>query len=280
MADLTSEAPSTPVPGPNESLDGLPISRREAEVLAALRERLTNAEIAARLFISVRTVESHVSTLLRKLGATDRRELARRAATSQEVRHAGTGVPVALTSFVGRLAECALVAKRLREGRLVTLKGPGGGGKTRLAIEIASEAARSGDSDVAFADLTAAGDGGDVLRVVADAVGVTDEPGRNLADSVLNRLGATQALLVLDNCEQVLDEVAERVSWMLAAAPQVRVLVTSREPLDLPGEVVVSLTPLGVPDTGDASAVAVASSDAGRLFVDRASAVAGAFALT
>src|SRR5436190_795659 len=126
MADLTSEAPSARVPGPNELLDGLPISRREADVLAALRERLTNAEIA-------------------------------------------------------------------------------------------SEAPRSGDSDVAFADLTAAGDGGDVLRVVADAVGVTDEPGRNLADSVLNRLGAAQTLLVLDNCEQVLDEVAERVSWMLAA---------------------------------------------------------------
>ena len=271
---------SPPLPAQNESIDGLPISRREAEVLAVLRERLTNAEIAARLFISVRTVESHVSTLLRKLGASDRRELARRAATSQEVRHAGGGIPVALTSFVGRHDERELVAKRLREGRLVTLKGPGGVGKTRLAIEMASEASRGGDTDVAFADLTAAGDGGDVLRVVATAVGVTDEPGRTLADSVLSRLGGAHTLLVLDNCEQILDDVAELVGWMLAATSEVRVLITSREPLDLPGEVVVSLAPLGVPESADASALAVASSDAGRLFVDRASAVDGAFVLT
>jgi predicted ATPase/DNA-binding CsgD family transcriptional regulator len=268
------------VPEASEAFDGLPISRREAEVLAALRDRLTNAEIAERLFISVRTVESHVSTLLRKLGAADRRELARRAATSQEVRHAGAGLPVALTSFVGRDAEREVVAKHLRAGRLVTLKGPGGVGKTRLAIEVASKRLRDGDDGVAFADLSAAGDGDDVLRVVAEAVGVTDQPGRSSADALLSRLTATPTLLVLDNCEHVLDAVTDRVSWMLAAAPQLRVLVTSREPLDRPGEVVVSLPPLGVPERGGASVTAVASSDAGRLFVDRASAVDGTFRLT
>lgn len=258
----------------------LPVSRREAEVLAALSERLTNAEIAERLFISVRTVESHVSTLLRKLGASDRRELARRAAASQGVRRAGTVVPVALTSFVGRQDERELIAKRLREARLVTLKGPGGVGKTRLAIETAADAARSRDTDVAFADLTAAGDGGDVLRVVAEAAGVTEEPGRTLADSLLGHLGAAPTLLVLDNCEQILDDVAELVGWVLAATTEVRLLITSREPLGLPGEVVVSLAPLAVPDSADQSAVAVATSDAGRLFVDRASAVDAAFVLS
>ena len=263
-----------------EVADPLPISRREAEVLAALGERLTNAEIAERLFISVRTVESHVSTLLRKLGATDRRDVARRAASSQEVRHAGMGLPVALTSFVGRHDERVLVGKRLREGRLVTLKGPGGVGKTRLAIEIASERSGGTDEQVAFADLTAAVDGDDVLRIVAEAVDVPDQPGRKVSDAVLSRLASAPTLLVLDNCEQVLDEVTERVGWMLAAAPELRVLVTSREPLDRPGEVVVSLPPLAVPESDDTSVAAVTSSDAGRLFVDRAAAVDGAFALT
>ena len=114
------------------------ISAREAEVLAALGEHLTNAEIGARLFISIRTVESHVSSLLRKLQVDDRRALAAVAANLHSDPALGVGtpsvvapaLPSALTPFVGRVAERATLAEALREHRLVTAVGPGGVGKT------------------------------------------------------------------------------------------------------------------------------------------------------
>lgn len=110
---------------------GVGISAREAEVLAAIGERLTNAEIGARLFISIRTVESHVSSLLRKLGADDRRALAA-AAGSLDADHKAAALPSPLTPFVGRSAERAALSAALGEHRLVTAVGPGGVGKTRL----------------------------------------------------------------------------------------------------------------------------------------------------
>ncbi|MFF1615808.1 response regulator transcription factor, partial [Amycolatopsis sp. NPDC058278] len=116
---------------------GAGISAREAEVLAALGEHLTNAEIGARLFISVRTVESHVSSLLRKLRVADRRALAVVAATTQPPVPAV--LPSRLTPFVGRVAERAALTEALSEHRLVTAVGPGGVGKTRLALSVAGE---------------------------------------------------------------------------------------------------------------------------------------------
>ncbi len=128
------------------------VSPREAEVLALVGEQLTNPEIAARLYISVRTVESHVSSLLRKLGVDDRRglvALARAAPvpvdqgpTSGERLTGGLqGAPEAFTSFIGRDADVRAVLGTLEGSRLVTLTGPGGIGKTRLAIEVGNRTA-------------------------------------------------------------------------------------------------------------------------------------------
>jgi DNA-binding CsgD family transcriptional regulator len=133
-------------------LDTTTISVREAEVLNALGDRLTNAQIAQKLHISVRTVESHVSSLLRKLGAADRRELASKSAVppifptpepelAPDVPQV-VGLPATWTTFVGRSAELAELSHALSSNRLVTLVGPGGVGKTRLAVVAAADNVR------------------------------------------------------------------------------------------------------------------------------------------
>jgi DNA-binding CsgD family transcriptional regulator len=123
--------------------DGRPgISAREAQVLAGVAEHLTNAEIAARLVLSVRTVESHVSSLLRKLGASDRRALLAHAALVSHPRFGDRprpSWPAPLTAFIGRATERGDLADALSSHRLVTAVGPGGIGKTRLAQTVATD---------------------------------------------------------------------------------------------------------------------------------------------
>ena len=248
------------------------MSEREAEVLDAVGAHLSNAQIAGRLHISVRTVESHVSSLLRKFGAADRRELAG-LASAVGAPAAAIGLPARWTSFVGREGERATVLAALGEARLVTLVGPGGVGKTRLAVEAAREAASSFPSGCAFADLVPVRDGF-VVQSVASVLGVSERPQQPLAEAVLDYLAGRRALLVLDNCEHLLAEAAAFTERLLAACPGVRALVTSRERLAVAGEHLVTVPPLSlVADVADG----VASSEAALLFIDRACAVNSGF---
>ncbi|WP_103564302.1 ATP-binding protein [Actinomadura rubteroloni] len=237
------------------------ISAREAEVLALLGEHRSNAEIAARLTISVRTVESHVSSLLRKLDVPDRRALSRRAA---ERTRPAPALPVPLTSFVGRARERAELAEAVGAHRQVTMLGPGGVGKTRLALAVAADVAADFPDGVWFADLVPVTDPGRVPAAVAAAVGVGEQLGHDVADAVPAALADRQALLVLDNCEQVRDGVAPFLERLLTSCPGLRVIVTSRARLMVPFERVYAVPPLS--RAGDAS-------DAAALFVDRATAV-------
>ncbi|MFI9155391.1 ATP-binding protein [Streptomyces sp. NPDC053367] len=239
------------------------ISAREAEVLALLGEHLSNAEIAARLFISVRTVESHVSSLLRKLELPDRRALSRRAAERE--RAAAPALPAPLTAFVGRARERGELAEALKTHRQVTAVGPGGVGKTRLALAVAAEASGEFADGVWFVDLVPVTDPGRVGAAVAAAVGVGEQPGRGLDDAVVAALAERRALLVLDNCEQVRDGVAPFLERLLASCPGVRVLVTSRARLMVPFERVFPVPPLSRDGGTESEAVA--------LFLDRAAAV-------
>ncbi|MFG3713747.1 ATP-binding protein [Micromonospora sp. NPDC049460] len=238
-------------------------SKREAEVLALLRLRLSNAEIAERLFISVRTVESHVSSLLRKYGVADRFDLAALA----EPPPGGAaptgplaGLPDPRTAFVGRGPERDTILAALQHHRLVTLVGPGGVGKTRLACVVAAAAARSFPLGTAFVDLVPVRDDF-VAQAVATALGVTERAQQPLLAAIAERLGQGRTLLVLDNCEHLLDPVAGFVERILSACPDTTVLATSRERLAVPGEQVVPVAPL--PPATDAVA----------LFHDRARAV-------
>ncbi|WP_433557192.1 ATP-binding protein [Pseudonocardia xinjiangensis] len=240
-----------------------PVSEREAEVHAALGEHLSNAEIAHRLFISVRTVESHVSALLRKYGVSDRRALAALAPRPHEPAPAPGrlgGFPAARTTFVGREQERAVILDALQDDRLVTLVGPGGVGKTRLAVVSAEAAAAGFPFGGAFVDLVPARDGF-VGQAVAAALGVVPRAQESPADAVVERLRRGRSLLVLDNCEHLVAEAAAFAERVLSACPGTTVLATSRERLGVPGERIVPVAPLPL------------ESDAVVLFRDRAGAV-------
>lgn len=259
-------------------MTGLDVSEREAEVLTAVAEHLTNAQIAARLHISIRTVESHVASLLRKFGVPDRRALTA-TAHSIGVDHPDgglgklgvlVGAPAAWTRFVGRERELDVVAAALSEARLVTLLGPGGAGKTRLAAQAAQVVAGANPLGGAFVELVSVSPGF-LVQAVASLVGVTEQAQQSLVDGLMVHFRRGRSLLVLDNCEHLLDDAADLVEALLTAAPELTVLATSRERLGLPAERVVPV--LGLSLKADE-----AGSDAAALFLDRARALDPAFA--
>jgi predicted ATPase/DNA-binding SARP family transcriptional activator len=178
-------------------------------------------------------------------------------------------LPMSLTSFVGRRDELDEVRALLFRSRLVTLVGVGGVGKTRLALEAARRASTDLVDAIAFADLAAVTDPGLVAQQALGALGVEERPGEGAAAAVARELTGTDVLLVLDNCEHVRDAAAAIATDLLQAAPDLRILATSREVLDISGEAAYPVPPLHVPGAGDGEA-AVRDSDAVRLLVDRA----------
>jgi len=173
-----------------------------------------------------------------------------------------------LTSFVGREREAAELAGLLRDHRLVTVTGPGGVGKTRLAAEVARAAAGQFPDGVHFAGLGAVSDPARVPSAVAAALGVRPAPGRPAREAVAGLLAPRRLLLVLDNCEHVLEAAAELCGELLKVADDVRLLATSREPLRVGGEVRYRLPPLELPGSDDPAQIG--RSEAVALFAERA----------
>jgi predicted ATPase/DNA-binding CsgD family transcriptional regulator len=169
-----------------------------------------------------------------------------------------SSLPAALTRFVGREAEMAEAVALLASNRLLTMTGPGGAGKTRLSLQVAATLSGLFPDGVWFVDLSALSGGEFVLDKVAITLGVKEpRAGRTLAEAVGRYLARRQTLLVLDNCEHVVESAAEVLGGLLAAAPALKVVATSREPLGVGGEVTWVVPPLS-----DADAV--------ELFSDRA----------
>ena len=187
------------------------------------------------------------------------------------------GFPAVLTSFVGRDGPVREVARMLGRHRLVTVAGPGGAGKTRLADEVARQVAGRFADGAWLAELAPVGDPGLVAAVVAAVLGVREQPGMPLAEVLARALARRQLLLVLDNCEHVIEAAAELCAGLLAACDDVRVLATSREPLRIAGEARYRLGPLSLPDGDDLAGAG--GSEAVALFTDRARQVDPGFVL-
>lgn len=181
-------------------------------------------------------------------------------------------MPRPRTSFVGREYEIAQARNLLQGNRLLTLTGPGGCGKTRLAIALAAGVADRFAQGVQFVSLAAIRDPSLVPVSIAQSVGLQDARGRSLLDHLSGYVGDGDVLLVLDNFEQVL-AAGEFVSELLDATGRLRVLVTSRSPLHVSGEQEFPVPPLALPEGGPGTtAAAVAGCESVRLFAERAAA--------
>ena len=156
-------------------------------------------------------------------------------------------LPEVRTSFVGRHEDLATLAELVTASRLVTVAGPGGAGKTRLGLELAARLAPGFEAGAQLSDLSPLADASLVEVTIASLYGVRDTVGADLMAAVGRELAGRAALLVLDNCEHVVAAAATAVERLLAAAPRLRVLATSREPLGVEGEQLCRIRPLDVP---------------------------------
>jgi predicted ATPase/DNA-binding CsgD family transcriptional regulator len=199
-----------------------------------------------------------------------------RGAIEVEPQWSTDQLPRAITAFVGRQAECAAVCELVRQQRLVTLIGPAGCGKTRLAIEAARVLQPSFDR-ASYIDLAPVRRGEDVAATVAQAMGLAQPDNAALLDAIVSGIGDAATIVVLDNCEQVTPACRDLVEAILGRCDHAHVLATSREPLDWPGEACWFVPPLSLPAAPDPGSIA--ESGAGELFVDRAVLARGDFVL-
>jgi predicted ATPase/DNA-binding SARP family transcriptional activator len=190
-------------------------------------------------------------------------------------------LPVQLTSFVGRDREITDVKERLMSVRLVTLTGPGGVGKTRLALEVGARVLEAFPDGVWFADLSSLTDAALIPQVVASVFGVHELSGGSLTAALTQYLSNKHCLLILDNCEHLAEACAALAQELLRRCPRVRLLATSRETLGLPGEATYRVPSLSLPDPRQApDPGALLQYEAIRLFVDRAALSQPAFVVT
>jgi predicted ATPase/DNA-binding CsgD family transcriptional regulator len=186
-------------------------------------------------------------------------------------------LPVETTSFVGREAELARLSGLLSRARLVTVTGPGGVGKTRLALRAAAKAAPGFDDGACLAELATVTEPGLLVPAVAAVLGIDGAHRGAPLDAVLAHLADRHLLLILDTCEHLVDACAMFAEAVIARAPRVTMLATSREPLDVSGENACPVAPLPIPRRADAGAPA---GTAVELFIQRASAAVPGYAFT
>jgi predicted ATPase/DNA-binding CsgD family transcriptional regulator len=286
--DLVDSAAESPT---EKTLDEA-LTKREREVLELVAFGLTNKEIAERLDLGRRTVETHIDHVLGKLGAPTRTRAVAEAGRLGLLGNATTvgdsqpdtspnNLPFALTTLLGREQDLLEVNALLTSHRLVTLSGSGGVGKTRLALRAGVDLLDAYPDGVWFCDFSAIEDSALVVSVAGKVLGVRQRAGSSLTESITYALRPKCALVILDNCEHILNAVAELADEILHHCPNVRILATSRQPLGIVGEVVHRVRPLAVPEiAGDFTAARAMRYGAVALFIDRARASDRSFNLS
>ena len=195
-------------------------------------------------------------------------------------KHRLGNLPAEATSFVGRRRELAEIRKKLATARLVSLVGPGGVGKTRLALRIAADLGRGFADGAWLVELAEVRDGALVTNAVLAALDLRDQAAIKPLQILLSDLQNRQLLLLLDNCEHLLGDVAPLVAEVLRAAPRLTLITTTREPLQVPGEHVIPIPPLQVPPGDGTQPLAqLQQNEAVMLFSERAGAASGTFEL-
>ncbi len=197
-------------------------------------------------------------------------------------------LPSPLSPFIGRKHDLIEIQRLLSEQRLLTLTGPGGCGKTRLALQIAQESTPLYYGGTWLVELASLTDPKLIPQTIATVLGVRETAGRSWLQSIIEHLQVKQTLLLLDNCEHLVEACAQMCAALLASCPEIRLLATSREVLQIPGEVVWLVPPLSLPepkpwispDTEREALLAYEGSEAVQLFTSRAIAASAAFTLT
>jgi predicted ATPase len=179
-------------------------------------------------------------------------------------------LPELVSSFVGREAEVAELRRMVEESRLVTLTGPGGVGKTRLALQVAAELLDGSGDGVWLVELAAVRDPEAVAGAVAGALGIKEQSGRSTHDVLVAALAPRDVLVVLDNCEHLIGACAKTAEAILQRCPKVHLIATSREPLGIGGETIYRVPSLSLPTAGDGDEAAAATCDAVAAFAARA----------
>jgi predicted ATPase/class 3 adenylate cyclase len=179
-------------------------------------------------------------------------------------------LPAELSTFVGRATELKEILSLVGSSRLVTLTGPGGSGKTRLGLQAAAEMLDGTGDGVWLVELAAVTDAGSVPSAIAAVPGVAAQPGRTMLDTLVSALAPQRLLIVLDNCEHLVDACARAADAILRRCPRVHLLATSREPLGISGETIYWVPPMSLPAEDDSGSVPSELPDAVALFVDRA----------
>lgn len=227
---------------------------REQEVLALLTERLTNREIGDRLHLTENTVKAYVGNILGKLYVKNRRQAVERAKElglldpdRKTLSRPSHNLPADPTPFIGRAGQRAEINRLLAKTRLLTLAGPGGIGKTRLALRAAADLLDDFDNGVFFVSLAPIRSAGHIVQTIAEAIGFPLSTEEEPIDQLLSHLRRRQLLLVMDNFEHLLDG-AGVIGEILQGAPRVKVLATSREKLRLQGETVLNITGMDFPN--------------------------------
>jgi predicted ATPase len=258
------------------------------QVAVLVKDGLTDREIAEKLFITRRTAEWHMEQIFNKLSFNSRAQVAAWVAHGQAVASTtlATGgprhnLPLQLTDFIGRGNEITDIQGLLAGRRFITLTGVAGCGKTRLALEVGARSLDSYADGVWLVDLTPLSDGQFVPRAVGSALGVRERPHQPRSQTLVQHIRGRRLLLVLDNCEHVIDGCAQLADTLLRACPSATLLATSREPLRLGGETIWRVPPLGLPDLAARSDLdQLADCEAVRLFLNRAELAAPGFQMT